>query len=100
MNNKEAIQRLVDDVIRIPCDRILLSPDLHCACLDEILERAKMLGSVPPFEPLVDVFVRGVRAEKCNSLSGMEYALVPKLRSGGYEINGVPVNTAQPFDPA
>jgi hypothetical protein len=80
MTHKSSIQRLVNDVIRVPCERILLSPDLYHACLDEIIDRCKNLGSIPPCEQLSDVFVRGVQAEKCHSLSGMEYALVPRKR--------------------
>lgn len=97
--HQAAIEQLISDVTRIPCSRILLSANLYCACLDEVLERCKNIGSVPPFEKIADVFVRGVRAEKCDSLSGAEYALVPKSPDSQITINGVPLEFIPPFQP-
>lgn len=76
-----AIHQMTADVRRISCDRVLLSPDLHQACLDMIGTRNLLLCSGPCLQLTGDVFVCGVHAERCDALSGVEYALVPKART-------------------
>lgn len=102
MNIQETIEHMIRDVIRVRCSKVLLSPEMYHGCLDLIVDRCKNIGSIPPFEQVVDVFVRGVRAEKCHSLSGTEYALVPLVPNPPDDpitINGVPVEFIPPFRP-
>lgn len=95
MNIQESIERMIRDTIRFRCSKVLLSPDLHRGCLDRIADRAKTFGDIGP-APTSDVFVRGVSAEKCEALSGAEYALVPKSPDDTVTINGVPVEFIPP----
>ena len=100
MNIQETIERMISDVIRVRCSKVLLSPEMYHGCLDLIVDRYKNIGSIPPSEQVTDVFVRGVRAEKCHSLSGTEYALVPLVSNPPDEqitIGGVPVEFIPPF---
>lgn len=97
---QESIERMVRDVVRVPCSKVLLSPDMHAACLDRIVERLSGLFDGLHGTTLTDeVFIRGVPAEKCDALSSTEYALVPKLPENQITINGVPVEFIQPFKP-
>ena len=96
MNIQEAIERMIRDTIRVRCSKVLLSPEMHRGCLDRIADRAATFGDIGP-APTSDVFVRGVPAEKCDALSGTEYALVQKLPDDAITINGVPVEFIPPF---
>ena len=95
MNIQEAIDRMVRDVVRVQCSRVLLSPEMHRGCLDRISDRVKAFCDIGP-APTDNVFVRGVPAEKCEALSGMDYALVPKSPET-VTINGVPLEFIPPF---
>lgn len=92
---QEAIERMASDVVRVRCSKVLLSPDMYHGCLDRIAERAKTFGDIGP-APTSDVFVRGVPAEKCDALSGTDYALVPKSPEKTVTINGFPVEFIPP----
>jgi len=73
----EAIYGMKNDVIRVRCELVLLSPDLHEACLEKIESQRW------PDEPMIRsgrIFIRGVQADKCLTLGGMKYALVPAKR--------------------
>jgi hypothetical protein len=78
---QDTINRMVEQFYRVPCSKVLLSSELHRACLDEITERYKAIVEFDPLPAISgNVVIRGVPAEKCESLSGIEYALVPKER--------------------
>jgi len=96
MNIQEAIDRMVRDVVRVQCSRVLLSPEMHRGCLDRISDRVKAFCDIGP-APTDNVFIRGVPAEKCEALSGMDYALVPKSPET-VTINGVPLEFIPPRD--
>lgn len=74
----EAIGRMVEALVRTPSSRVLLSPDLYDACLEQLRWWGKEFDKDVP--SLGDVFVRGVPAVRCDTLVDMEYALVPKDR--------------------
>ena len=73
-----AIDRMVCDVVRIRCSKILLSPDVYSACADMIAVRSVEDGGAIFNRDKLKV--RGVPAERCTSLTGTEYALVPERK--------------------
>ena len=76
---QEVIDRMVCDVVRIRCSKILLSPKVWDACADRIAERSVEDGGT--LFNINKLIVRGVPAERCTSLTGTEYALVPMVRT-------------------
>ena len=83
LSSEVVISHLTHDVMRIPCERVLMSPDLHNACCDRINQlnddvHQERLYPEPP--KVGDIFVRGVPAHRSTDLNCMEYALVPKVR--------------------
>lgn len=95
---QEALERMICDTIRVPCSKVLLSPEMHAACLDRIVKRYGFLYDGRLGTTLTDkVFVRGVPAEKCAALSGADYALVPKSPET-VTIGEVPVKFVPPWD--
>jgi hypothetical protein len=77
-----AIHKLAADVVRIPCSKVLLSPDLHDACIEELQWRWMQISTGADLMPVLSggVYIRGVPCVSCGQLEGMEYALVPKGR--------------------
>ena len=73
---QEVIDRMVRDVVRVQCSKVLVSPEVWSACADRIAARSVEDGGT--FFNIDKVTVRGIPAEKCSALSGTEYALVPK----------------------
>ena len=88
MEAHDAITRMKRDVIRMDCKRVLLSPELYQACSDYInnwqhqVEYDNICGrDLDPLVPTGNIFIRGIPAIRSSGLIGMEYALVPSVRT-------------------
>ena len=94
---QEAIERMIRDVIRVPCSKILMSPAVYRGCLERIADRYTMFGDVTPLGPPTgEVFVHGVKAEKCTAMSGTDYAMVPRSPDSTITVNEVPLEFIPP----
>jgi hypothetical protein len=91
----ETISLMAEGVVRIPCSKVLMSPEMYRGCLDRLAWWDRELDNVPSIAG--NIFIYGAPAEMCYSLSGMEYALVPAERSK-YERSTDEESTFKRFD--
>ena len=98
---QEAIDRMVKDVVRVPCSKVLLSPEMYSGCLDRMFEINRRTGELGRPPASSNLFVRGVLVEKCEYLTGTQYALIPKSPENPItvNVNGVPLEFIPPFKP-